>query len=577
MKTRLSKQAAVRPFANGRVDARAQGKASAERRLRRKSWPLRHAALLSVMAVVVLLAVIRLRVADVPLERDEGEYAYSGQLILQGIPPYQLAYNMKFPGTYYAYSVILAVFGETPYGIHAGLLLVNAATVVMLFFLARRLLADSMGAAVSAVAFGVLSVDRWIMGTFAHATHFVVLAAIAGFLVLFCAQDSKKPVVFAAAGALLGLSVLMKQNGIFFLGIGIVAAAWTEVWSAPRNFRAASLRAGLVAGGAAVPFTILCGVFFVRGVFGKFWFWTFQYAKEYVSRISLSQAWNLFALGITTVTRANKLLWLVAAAGVVMLWIVRWSRRTRILLTVFLITSIVSVCPGFYFREHYFILLVPAAGLFCGVAVVSIHRLLKQIIPGTAARAVAAGVFAVAVGVYVANEWEYLFSMPPNELSRARYGSNPFVEAPEIARYIQAHTDREERIAVLGSEPEIYFYANRKSATGYIYTYALMEQQKYSPRMQDEMIDQVTAAHPKYVIFVTVPTSWLPQNPKEKILTWSEAYINQCYSMVGAAEILSENQVRWLWDAEIAGYKPQSPYAVYTFKRKSDAPCAVTG
>ena len=213
----------MRPFANGRVDARAQGKASAARRLRRKSWPLRHAALLSVMAVVVLLAVIRLRVADVPLERDEGEYAYSGQLILQGIPPYQLAYNMKFPGTYYAYSVILAVFGQTPYGIHAGLLLVNAATVVMLFFLARRLLADSMGAAVSAVAFGVLSVDRWIMGTFAHATHFVVLAAIAGFLVLFCAQDSKKPVVFAAAGALLGLSVLMKQNGIFFLGIGIVA------------------------------------------------------------------------------------------------------------------------------------------------------------------------------------------------------------------------------------------------------------------------------------------------------------------------------------------------------------------
>lgn len=37
-----------------------------------------------------------------PLERDEGEYAYAGQLMLQGIPPYQLAYNMKLPGTYAA-------------------------------------------------------------------------------------------------------------------------------------------------------------------------------------------------------------------------------------------------------------------------------------------------------------------------------------------------------------------------------------------------------------------------------------------------------------------------------------------
>jgi hypothetical protein len=50
--------------------------------------------------VILFFASIRLRLRDVPLERDEGEYAYAGQLILQGIAPYQLAYNMKFPGTY---------------------------------------------------------------------------------------------------------------------------------------------------------------------------------------------------------------------------------------------------------------------------------------------------------------------------------------------------------------------------------------------------------------------------------------------------------------------------------------------
>ena len=44
-------------------------------------------------------AFVRLRLLDFPLERDEGEYAYAGQLMLQGIPPYKLAYNMKLPGT----------------------------------------------------------------------------------------------------------------------------------------------------------------------------------------------------------------------------------------------------------------------------------------------------------------------------------------------------------------------------------------------------------------------------------------------------------------------------------------------
>jgi hypothetical protein len=51
------------------------------------------------LAVIVLglVIVIRIRLLGIPLERDEGEYAYAGQLMLQGIPPYEFAYNMKLP------------------------------------------------------------------------------------------------------------------------------------------------------------------------------------------------------------------------------------------------------------------------------------------------------------------------------------------------------------------------------------------------------------------------------------------------------------------------------------------------
>ena len=63
--------------------------------------------------VFTLVVAIRIRLLGIPLERDEGEYAYAGQLILQGIPPYKLAYNMKFPGTYAAYAVIMSIFGQT--------------------------------------------------------------------------------------------------------------------------------------------------------------------------------------------------------------------------------------------------------------------------------------------------------------------------------------------------------------------------------------------------------------------------------------------------------------------------------
>src|SRR5215468_3887965 len=95
--------------------------------------------------ILVFNAAVRLRYLGLPLERDEGEYAYAGQLLLQGIPPYKLVYNMKFPGTYAAYALIMSIFGQTISGIHLGLLLVNAATVVLVFFLARRVVNETGG------------------------------------------------------------------------------------------------------------------------------------------------------------------------------------------------------------------------------------------------------------------------------------------------------------------------------------------------------------------------------------------------------------------------------------------------
>jgi len=43
-----------------------------------------------------------------------GEYAYAGQLILQGVPPYKEAYNMKLPGTYAAYAVTIPQTAASP-------------------------------------------------------------------------------------------------------------------------------------------------------------------------------------------------------------------------------------------------------------------------------------------------------------------------------------------------------------------------------------------------------------------------------------------------------------------------------
>ena len=134
----------------------------------------------ALLAVALIFAVyVRVRLREFPLERDEGEFAYAGQLILQGVPPYKLAYNMKLPGTYIAYAALMAVFGQTTAGIHLGLLAVNLATIVLLYRFVRELF-DPFSAGMAAVAYSILSVSPAMLGMAAHATHFVAFFGLAG-------------------------------------------------------------------------------------------------------------------------------------------------------------------------------------------------------------------------------------------------------------------------------------------------------------------------------------------------------------------------------------------------------------
>jgi 4-amino-4-deoxy-L-arabinose transferase-like glycosyltransferase len=166
--------------------------------------------------------VVRVRLLDIPLERDEGEYAYAGQLMLRGIPPYEQVYNMKFPGAYAAYALFLALFGQTTHAVRLGLLLVNLAAIVLVFRLGRRFSGDLAGV-VAAATYAQLSVGRAVLGPFAHSSHLVVVAALAGIDCLFAAFDRGRRRDYFASGFLLGLAVVMKQHGVFFLLFGALA------------------------------------------------------------------------------------------------------------------------------------------------------------------------------------------------------------------------------------------------------------------------------------------------------------------------------------------------------------------
>lgn len=528
----------------------------------------------AVIAALVLLAgAIRFRLLDVPLERDEGEYAYAGRLILEGIPPYVEFYNMKLPGIYGAYAVILALFGETARGIHAGLLVVNAGTTLLVFLLARRFLGGS-APLFAAACFALLSVGRSVQGVFANSEHFVVLFATAGLLVLHRGLEKRSGLSMAAAGALFATGMLMKQHGAAFLLLGL---AWIAVRTlrdpaggppVPSPVGALVRRASLFGAGAIVVYSATCLVFLLAGAFDNFWHWTVEYAFAYISQTPPHRIVPNFVASFSGIVGDAPLVWALAGGGLAALLGRRRSGRDASLLLLFALLSLAAVAPGSYFRPHYFVLLLPSSAILAGAGFETVGGLLPGRVSGSR-RGFALLLLAVlAIGTALVLQRAFLFRMTPEQACRSTYGLNPFVESPRIARYIRERTDPGDTIAVIGSEPQIYFYADRRAATGYVYTYALMEEHRFALAMQQEMIDEIEAARPKYMVYVRNVHSWGYRDDSEtKLLDWFGKYRSRHYELAAMVNMFPTG-TEYHWEPPIP-WPPRSDFWIAILKRKA--------
>ena len=278
-------------------------------------------AIVFLLLILAVVTAIRIRLLDMPLERDEGEYAYAGQLLLQDVSPYKAAYNvtLKLPGTCVAYALIMAVFGQTATALHAGVILVNLASAMLVFVLARRIYGDAAGV-IAAGTYALLSIVPETVGLAAHATHLVMLPVLAGVVLLQNLDDHTPTPRIFFAGLLIGLAVLMKQTGAAF---GLFAAGWIlwcEFSSDQRQWRRLVARLAWLALGGLLPFILTCFIIALAGDFHQFWLWTFEYAREHASVITFAQGIKTLVSVVVPLFKAAPGLWGLAVLGLILLF-----------------------------------------------------------------------------------------------------------------------------------------------------------------------------------------------------------------------------------------------------------------
>lgn len=515
--------------------------------------------------LLIVVTLVRIRLLQVPLERDEGEYAYIGQLLLQGMLPYQAAYTMKLPGTPVFYTLGMLLFGQSPLGVHAGLLIVSSATSMMVFFLGRRL-GGGVAGAVAGSVYLVMAVSGTVLGTFAHATQYVAFCVMAGLLLFYRWTDRPQIVWLLASGFSFAMAYMMKQHGIFFAMVPLALLIFpAKVPGRAQRFRSLAL----FAGGLVLPLLLLVLCYAAVGSLDKLVFWTVRYASAYTSTTPLAMGWKIFLNQFADVTKNTSVFWLLAVVGLVGAFFSPLTRSYRLSLTLLVVASVASIVPGFHFRPHYFVQALPAVALLTGLAVAT----LPQLVPQRFSLPVQLGMIllvTVASSHLLYAERLRLFLLPPEEVVKASYQTaKPFAESVVVADFIRENSSPTDRIMVIGSEPQIYFYSRRMAATGYIYLYGLLENQRYAALMQEEYLREMTAAAPRFVVVVHDLASWMSDGVDiSAFMDRANRYLAEHYIQVGVVDIHRNEPSQFVWGRGAALYRNKSRTYMLVLLRK---------
>ncbi len=528
-----------------------------------KSWR-NHWPALWLLLILALVAVVRIRLLLLPLERDEGEFACAGQLMLEGVPPYQLIYNMKMPGIYAAYALLMALFGQSVTGIRLGFMFVNMAAILLLYFVGRRFL-DRAGALAASAAYALLSLSPRVLGFNAHATHFVVLAALGAILLLLRAQERGRLAGCFWSGVLFGLAFLMKQPGGAFALFGGGLILWAALRRQPPQWKTDGLRLALYAAGVAAPIVLTGLILWRAGVWDKFWWWTVTYARVHATALPWEIAKTWLARFFATL-RWDGLFWVMALAGLVRLLAAKGRADEKFFFLSLLLWSAASVCPTLNFTNHYFVMMLPVVALLAARAFNPVAAWL-----GNQPLAIVRGLpWMLFVLAWAGAVWSYrgpFFVRGTEECCARMYPNNEFQVYPVIADYLARHSPPTATMAVLGSEPELLFYAHRRSVTGYIYMYDLVQDQPFRERMGKEMISQVEQGRPDFVVFVNLRLSWEPYPPEllKPIQNWMAQYTESQYVPYGVVTFAPN---KYIWGPDCLQQVPLGHRFVVVFQRK---------
>ena len=501
---------------------------------------------LLVTVALTLLATVafRIHLLHLPIDRDEGEFAYAGWRMLHGGIPYLDFYNMKMPGIYAFYALLFALFGSSVAAIRMGLIIVNVINAFLVYRLTKKW-SDYRTSLYSCICYLIFSIQVELQGTSTHAEHIAMLFVLSGFLIFTSAVKYKSGIQLFWSGFLLGTALIVKQPSFSFIAMGfffLFAEKFRNKLATKEFLKTSSV----FIAGAILPLLSAVVLLSIAGAGKNFYLFAFQYAKEYVSFLTIQDGVNNLNVIFSKALAPNIFLWLLVPAGIVISFFQSGKSTAKIW---FFIFSFLAVAAGYYFRPHYFQFLVPASSMFAAAALVAGEKFFHQ--RNSTLRYLPFLYLVFAAGSYIHNNRSLFSAGSQDELIREIYGQDFFNATKKAGEYVAKHSNENSTVAIFGAEPEIWFYAQRKAASGYLYVYPLLEHHKFVQLMRQQFYEEVKKNQPEILVYTSNAGTWYADySVQTEMFNWYKQYRDSTFRRIGLINIPYDAPTTYDWSGD---------------------------
>jgi hypothetical protein len=470
-----------------------------------------------------------------PFGKDQGEYAYLGWAWLNGEVIYRDVFNVKPPLTHLLHALAQSLFGHQMIAIRLLDLAWQSATAGLLAAIAwrlyRRPLAALLAGAVYALTY--FAADFWHA---AQTDGFINLFASLAVLLYLAGLSGRRAIAWLASGLFIGLAALLKYPiGLLLplLGIHLLLLERADGRLSDR-LCAAGRPWLLIAAGFALPLLAVVVQLASSGALPEFLAIQLGYIPRYNAGFQGSEGYLSFSgRALAEALEGGGVLgWFLAIflAELLLSGLGRpWTRRQWIVPLWGLAALAHLIVQAKYYPYHMWPLLAPQALMAAHLALNLTDiagRLSRHARPAAAriAPLVALGLCLLPGSPYrrpdLAQAHREVWQVAAGEVAlddlyrRPQFGQlgwGVFASRAnlEVADYLRAHTVSREPVFIWAFEPGIYYSAERRSVSRFIYNFPLMGRFAW-PQYRDELLAELRATPPaKFLVAKGDAQPWL--------------------------------------------------------------------